>query len=421
MIGRGVSYAAYFAGWFLLWPIVSYAGGQGYTGLVGFLALPVLLFARPKGVPLYAALFIAFIGWALVTTLWSPAGGPLISGSVSGGTFGVSSAGLRIGLTALAGVAVLLACSQLQSGTAPRALKTVSLIALVHGIGVIVTAAFMPQVLTLFAPLSDPVREMPQNLSRNANAFVLMLPLVLICFWREGQRARQIGLALFVLLTAWALLATGSDAGFAALLASMLAIALVWALKQRGLSALFALAGGYMILAPVIVPVIASFARTSGLALSNSSWSRLYAWDVTLAKIKMMPLFGHGLEASQTWQERFRDHPELLAEIMEKTGGTWSAKNFPIVPSHPHNMPLQVWAETGFVGAALFAGVLWALAWRFRDGWGGNAPTHLAAAGLLAGVTVFASLSYNMWNEAFWASVAIAASALLIYSRQTQQ
>ncbi|MEM1151678.1 MAG: hypothetical protein AAGI03_14165, partial [Pseudomonadota bacterium] len=82
-----------------------------------------------------------------------------------------------------------------------------------------------------------------------------------------------------------------------------------------------------------------------------------------------------------------------------------------------HNMPLEVWAETGAIGAALFAGLLIAFGLRLARPEHMSLRTRIGTAGLVGATLAIASVSYSTWNEAFWASVVLASLSLIVVSR----
>ena len=72
------------------------------------------------------------------------------------------------------------------------------------------------------------------------------------------------------------------------------------------------------------------------------------------------------------------------------------------VPNHPHSMMLQLWAETGAIGAALLSLAIVFAGWRMPD------QRTLGASGLRAAAVVGAmvaigTVSFELWNEWWWA------------------
>jgi len=119
-----MAYAPIFAGLMLLWPVLAFLGGQGFSPLIGLCAIGGLAFVRPPmPVRAYALAGLGFVGWAGVSTLWSPAGGPILTGSLADSDFGVTATSFRLVLMALAISLVFMAMSRAAPGSVHRARK----------------------------------------------------------------------------------------------------------------------------------------------------------------------------------------------------------------------------------------------------------------------------------------------------------
>lgn len=420
MNGKGISYASYFAGWFLTWPIIAYMGAQGFTGLVAFLAIPVLFWVRPKSLPLYTVIFIAFMGWIIAASFWSPGAKPFIEGSLLEGTFTMDAVAARVVLTALACVAVLLAIRHVPERTGDKSLNLLRVIGFVQAAGVIVTALLMQPIISLIVSSgqSDPA-SMTQNLLRNANAFLLLLPFLVAWLWFQGRRGIA---AAFVVLSFLAFVRTGTQTAIFGAVFMFGAMALLYWMPRRGMRVLAAGFAGYILLAPLLLATGLAQLRKLGIPMPDSFVSRSYSWELVGQKILEKPITGHGLEASHSWADTYGDHPQWLADMVAVQGldqsweQAWSA--YRVVPTHPHNMALQVWAETGAIGAVLLAAAILALGWRLKPAFAWSLTSRYAAAGLAGVVLAMFSFAYSMWNEAFWASVALAFAVILLQARR---
>jgi peptidoglycan/LPS O-acetylase OafA/YrhL len=87
-----------------------------------------------------------------------------------------------------------------------------------------------------------------------------------------------------------------------------------------------------------------------------------------------------------------------------------------VIPNHPHNMALQLWAETGAIGAALLATVLVLAGFRLPS------PSALGAAGprtaMLVGVMgAVGCVSFDLWNEWWWGVGALLAVLVIVTPR----
>ena len=84
-------------------------------------------------------------------------------------------------------------------------------------------------------------------------------------------------------------------------------------------------------------------------------------------------------------------------------------------------MPLQIWAETGMIGASLAAIFLFFLGWCLKAPRDWSPITRNAAAGLVGVNVAVCSFAYSMWNEAFWASSVLAAAIILLQARHDDE
>ncbi|WP_084399265.1 O-antigen ligase family protein [Henriciella aquimarina] len=414
---RGFSYAPIVAAAFILWTPVGMFGGQGYSALLALAAIPAgfLVDWRHPSRPAICLLLLAL--WSGISGIWSAESDPLVSGSLTKGTFGVNAAGLRIVLTALGAALVLGACMRIKEAPGRAAIVILAALA-VHGLETATVAAFPDMMLSAYAPFSDPVKEAPQNILRSANAFCLALPLLLtLCWFLKGwQRYATIAAALILATCAFRLI--GSDVALLAVIFLALSWAVVSWLPQSGFRVLLGVVAFAIVFAPIILSTLGPAAVNSGLPLSASSKSRVFAWSLAAEKTRERPITGHGIEASKEWRETFSERPNLLALMKKSTDITnipW--ENYRILPGHPHNMGLQLWAETGFIGVALAIATLFFLALAIPPPAALPPAIRFAAAGLIGTTFALFSLSYSVWNEAFWASVALAAAGIITVSK----
>ena len=417
---RGFSYAIVLAAAFLLWIPVALFGAGGYSALLALAAIPAIFLVRYRSFGWLSAAIIALVAWAALSGLWSAESDTIVSGDLAEGDFGINAAGLRIVLTALAGLLVIGASLRIR-GPNRIALGLVLMFIAVHGICMLLMGIFPDTALSLYAPFSDPVREAPQNILRSTNAFFLVCPVLIGAAWMLPKPWRYLAAGTAFLLGFLTFLLVRSDVALLGSVLAALAIGVIFLFQQSGLRILLGIAAAGIIAAPVILPAAAPIVVHNELPLPSSTKSRIFAWSLAAKKVYERPLVGHGIEASKEWRETFADEPELLALMRQSTDLTdipW--EQYRILPGHPHNMGLQLWAETGLVGVVLACTVLLLLALALPPPAKLGMPVSIAAAGLIAATFSLFSLSYSLWNEAFWATVVLVAAAIVLLSRQKQ-
>ncbi|MHA7898565.1 MAG: O-antigen ligase family protein [Henriciella sp.] len=412
------SFAPFLATALVVWPIMAYIGAQGFTGSVGIAALIGLAYVRVRRVEIYAVAGLAFATWVVISTFWAPEAQGFLTGDLLEGSFSLDIPGVRFGLTALAGLGVLVAVGLTRPGGADLSLKVILAAAIVQFIGVIVTALFMPQILEAMAPRSDPVTEMPQNLMRNANAFALLLPFLLAWIWFRGEAEYWpfVSIAIGVLAIG-AFAQTGTQTALTGAAFMLICMGIVKLMPKNGFKLIFTSLAFYVVAAPALVGWGVTQLRLAGLPLPKSFFSRTHSWELVGTKIGQAPIIGHGPEASHTWRDTFGDHPAWLDDAAARYGDAYAWEVYPVIPIHPHNMPLQVWAETGMVGALLAAAFLFLVGWRLKPPTQWSPIARYGGAGLVGVCVAITSFAYSMWNEAFWASVILAAAIILLQAR----
>ena len=416
------TFAPFLATAIIVWPIMAYMGAQGFTGSIAVAALIGLFYVRVESIRVYAIACSAFAFWVVASTFWGPETEGLLTGNLLEGSFSLDMPGIRFGLTVLAGLGVIVAIRAVAPGTSRKSLAIIIGAVVAQFLGVVVTALFMPQILAALAHISDPVREMPQNLIRNANAFALLLPFLLAWVWHQGEARLWRVVAIMIGLIAFAAFAmTGSQTSMTGSIFMLGCMGLVKRFPQNGFRLIFSTLAFYIVSAPILIGWGLGQLRSLGLPLPRSFFSRTYSWELSSSKIKEAPIIGHGPEASHTWKDTFADHPEWLAEATARYGDTASWGAYQVIPIHSHNMPLQVWAETGMIGAILAGAFLIFLGWRLKSPAQWPPVSRYAAAGLIGVCIAICSFAYSMWNEAFWASAIIAAGVVLLQARHDER
>jgi len=409
-----MSYALVLAAAFVLWPVMGLLGGQGYALLLGLAALPALALARPKWPPAgYAIMAGLFVAWAALSEIWSPASTGFITGSLFEGNFGVKAASLRIVLTAIFGAIAVAGALQIKAGTAQVSTRVILGAFAVQGIILALSAVFAGPVLAMIYG-NDPqeLNSGVQNIGRNANAFALVLPVLFAYLAaRPDVRWRPV-VALLAVVSLLIFARVDSQSAMIGTVFMVAAMALVHVLRGAGFRVLFSVLAAYVASAPLLIGTALRILDAYGIMLPGSFQSRAWSWHVVIGKVAESPLAGHGIAASKTWRETYADHPDWLARLPD----FWAY--YEVVPGHPHNMALQIWAETGMVGAVLAGFALVMLGFRLPRPDVLRADVRYAIAGLAGAAASPFSFAYSVWNEGFWSSLVLAAVAIILLSKR---
>ncbi|MEM5515914.1 O-antigen ligase family protein [Henriciella sp. AS95] len=418
-IPRGISYAVVLAAAFILWTPVALAGTQGFSALLGLAAIPAVLFAPLKKVNKITIAVALIALWATVSSAWSEESSAIVGGTLTKGTFNIGAAAIRIALTALAGVLVISAALRIKPSGDRIALFVMLGCLIIHAAWTLAMAFAPDWILSLYAPFSDVEKEAPQNMLRSTNAFLLGLPILLGAVCALPDKVHLPSIVAILLASVIVFVMIGSDVAWIGVVLVAVAIGLVIVAARTGFKVLFASISAFIFLSPLVLGVGGAAISNAGVPLPSSVQSRVWAWQLTTEKIAERPITGHGIEASKEWRETFGDRPVLLKQMVARTGiddGRWSV--YRILPGHPHNMGLQIWAETGLIGVMLSIGLLLLIGWSLPAPASMPLSSRIATASLTAASFALFSLSYSVWNEAFWATVVLAAAGVILLHKR---
>lgn len=406
-----MNYGPVIAAAFVLWPVIAVLGGQGFAPLLGLTGFAALFLARPRLTPpLFAAICFAFIVWAAASEFWAPGNRQLISGSLTDGDFSVESRGLSFIVIAV--TAALTIAGTLRAAPSPRASAIVAAMLGVQAVLVVLSPYLSGFILpAVYGEDVKGLHEGAQNIGRGANTLALGLPLLLpmlVFGWKVPGTVLAAALTLGAAIT-YRLL--GGDSALFAIGGMALAMGLVALMPRTGFRWLFGAIAGYIAAAPVVFAALIRGLDVIAPSLPDSFRSRLWSWEVVIGRMTDAPFLGHGLNATRGWKETFETRPDWLAQLPD----VWT--HYRIVPGHPHNMALQIWAETGMIGAVLAALGLVALGFHLPRPGELRPEIRYAAAGLAGSAIAIFSFAYSVWNEGFWASLALAVAAIVLWHR----
>lgn len=369
------------AAFFALVPGFAVGGAIGLPVLMGLAALAALSPAaienafRTNRLPL--AVLAALVTWLVLSRLWSPWHGetylklPVMIGL--GLLFSAAAARPEVARMTLAGTAA----------------------ALIVLIAMLIIEAVGGSPLNAGAAPDATAYQLTQAPARGA---VVMLALLWPAIaWFAGWRSVAGWLAIIAILL---------SAGFVAL-----------QFDQQSNALGFALGGAFFLFA-LIAPRLAILAPAFGLAAWTAlapfatllifvgrdlpawtphSWNvRVGIWLNTSERILQQPWIGHGLDAGRTVREMTTYDGEPLA----------------IIPVHPHSAALQIWYDSGVIGAGLTAALLALTGLALARAYASNRFAAAAAAAVLAMFGAMANIGWSPAQE-WWLATMILAGALV--------
>lgn len=381
---------------FAVWPLVAFLGGSALSPLTGVAALATAHKSFPRlRFQYYMAAFVAFIAFAAASAAWSPRPFALIELS----SLSVRSEVLRWGLLMAAGGALLAATQGLTERGAALVLRFTT-IALVIQFLMTIGLTIFERPLIEFFYAGRPTDDGVQNITRNAMYMAAAAPFLILAL-SEGRGRIFAGVVTVAVVIAVCGVSTlrELDAGYLTLAVALGIYLLVRVLGPWGFRVLGGLLAAVVLAAPLIFQLISAGA-TAATATSSLQY-RQVIWQRTLDIIWQDPILGAGLGA-------------LRMERDVIPSGVFGGQLY--IPNHPHNMLLQLWAETGLVGAVLAAATIFLVAWRLpRPDVLGPAAPRIAA---IVGAFCASLVSFDLWNESWWAVFGLLAVLTAVHYRQ---
>lgn len=229
-------------------------------------------------------------------------------------------------------------------------------------------------------PEVDP-GELLRNVSRGASLCLALTFVAAATLMAHGGRAwTQLGL-LALVAGGFVSFQFGQFANTLAFGAGLAAFFAAFVAPRVVVGATIAVLTIWLLAAPFATPLLAGLFDPEQLPYSWNA--RLEIWAYVCERIREQLWIGHGLDAARA--------------------------HLPEIPVHPHSASLQIWFETGLVGALLGAAALIAGGVALVRAIGRNRVAAAGAAGTLAALGIVANVSFNLWAEWWFATFFIAA------------
>ncbi|MEJ0059342.1 MAG: O-antigen ligase family protein [Terricaulis sp.] len=379
---KGAPLAGWGAGLFMALLPASASGGG--LALAPFLGLTAALAIRPAALKralgqVFVWTLLAFLGWAILSTAWT--------------SYSDHGQAIRLAFTALPGL-IFVAGTSADERTR-RFARAAGVAAVIVLLAMLALEALADMPLNRANQPDADTERLVRNPGRGVTVLVTLIWGALGALMLRGGVWRY---ALCgALLIGAGLLSTQFDMS-----ANLLGLVFGFAMFSLALATprvtIGLVIGGltlWLLAAPFIAPLLS---RDPALvALLPDSWAvRVEIWKFAAHEIMENPLLGYGLDASRAY-----------TDTIVVRGQTVSA-----LPLHPHSASLQIWLETGVVGALLAAAALITGAIALIRALGTQRIAAAAACGALGSIGLIANVSYGAWQE-WWVATALAAAALV--------
>jgi O-antigen ligase len=208
---------------------------------------------------------------------------------------------------------------------------------------------------------------------------------------------------LFLVLLFWAAGLNDLTVGILGLLGVICAAFAAYAYPRKIPQILLGCAIILIMAAPVLT-FLASEVVAYGPAKLPLSWDhRLRMWGYCWQVITENPILGAGFDASRTFDETY-----IARGGFEMT----------IVSLHPHNVSIQIWTETGLIGAVLASGVIMTL-FKPITIFAQSRERAAAVSGVIMAIIIISFLTYGAWQFWWWGCVFFAVGIINLLSIPT--
>ena len=390
----------------LLMPILALAGGLGFQ-LAGFLigAAGLLAWTMDRTGAEYLksawpVWLLLFVLWAWGATLWSPYDASLLTGNAA---------------TLFCLVIALLFCPFVVLKL-PEAQKSMLRWAVMgaglFGVMLLLIDGASDFALSLWgdpvAAGEDPIQrrsDAEMNLGRGQVSYVQLLwPVAALLVFRVKQ-GWLLALAAFFGLMLSAYFNTLTIVILTLILASGFAAIAAWRPKL-GLILAFGAAIASLAFAPLL-GFMSSLVDAEFMQRIPLSWEhRLRMWAYSWELIQQAPLIGHGFDSARTFDSLTFRAPD--------------GRDILVMSLHPHNIGLQIWLETGLIGACLVTGFLVALL-KTALKTCTNGLRAFCAAGLLTTIAISGAVTVGVWQHWWWALIVLSVSLICLIPLKCNQ
>jgi hypothetical protein len=226
---------------------------------------------------------------------------------------------------------------------------------------------------------------------------LLAWPQLAFATWRRSWRDVAVLVVCLVLVVA-----TGrSLAGLVAALTGAAALALAWYLPRLAVALLAAVALLLAVGVPSWMQVVTARHDLLAPLLKPSALHRLEIWDYTTSHVFRRPFLGWGIATAD------------LVPMSQVELSQYAMR--PGTELYPHNQWLELWVETGALGAAI--GLAFALLLLRRISRLAAPLRPFACAAFASGVVV-SCVNFEVTTDSWWAALAASGWLLIVLQRQ---
>lgn len=378
-------------------PPVSHAGGLGIALLIfilGILGLILSVQTQKFKITNVQIALVAFLAWLCVTSLWSP----------------YKPDDLLTNYIKLFLMVIIFYWSrplfEYAGRRRPRRLQHLLMVTSLFTVGILIIDLLSNYGLTLLFNPADSFDEIilrridtEMNLGHSITTLVLLAaPAALLMRARLPHKLARPVMILFLLLIGWAAWLNALTVGLLGLIGVIFAAIIGYIYPRYTPKILLGGAIAIIMLAPILAFFASHYSVNASAGLPLSWDHRLRMWGYCWQVIADNPLRGAGFDASRTFSETY------IAQ---------DGREITTVSLHPHNAGIQIWTETGVIGAMLASTVIATLFKPVTDFVQSRGHAG-AVSGVIMASIIISSLTYGAWQFWWWGCVFLAVGTLYL-------
>jgi O-antigen ligase len=275
---------------------------------------------------------------------------------------------------------------------------------------------FLPEILSFvrgsgWSPMPD-VRRPPNILKGYASVMILVAPVLVWAGWHEGGRWRAVSAstAIGLLAIVWFTYNRSAMAGLLAML--VVGGFLVVALRRDA----FAAAAFVVLLAAVMLALVLWLHHTRGYMYMEAPAGTVAILPPWLLDYQRQTIWGHAIDIAM--RSPWFGNGINVINLLPGADDPMPSNTLNIIPAHPHNWLVEVFAETGSVGALALLTLVITICLKLAGDFLRYRDTALLAA-LLVNVGYWGSglLNFSFW-AAWWQVSYLLMTALCLAGRE---
>ena len=224
--------------------------------------------------------------------------------------------------------------------------------------------------------------------SRGKSAILILSFAVCCLLWKKSKKKAFMLLTVSIFCIVYDPIPKSI---IAASIASIITFMLVLLFKRTPVIILSIFIPIFMIVSPLAISKYEKEVSSSLDGINLSITHRKEIWIWITKKISEKPIIGHGYNSSKNIADGKKWHVDIETRGM---------------PSHPHNLTLQIWLELGLIGILLFSLLFISICVKILNLISTDPPKGALASGLLMTGFSLYHTSYGAW-QVWWGAVII--------------